>query len=165
MLNAMLNRTIRNTFAMLLMLGAPALALAQGSTPAPASAGAATPRIQLTLDKQSINVELVATIESRMKGLMFREKMAKNDGMLFVFDEVGYHGMWMKNTLIPLSVAFIDAQGKILNIADMEPHSETTHSAAGPALYALEMNKGWFKQHGIGPGTVVKGLDKAPKGR
>ena len=93
---------------------------------------------------------------------MFRDKLGRNDGMLFVFDQIGYHGMWMKNTLIPLSVAFIDESGRILNIAEMEPHSEITHSAAGPARYALEMNAGWFKARNIAPGSVVKGLEKAP---
>lgn len=145
------------------------LAFALSAGPAGAQAGApatpALPRIQLSIDKQTLRVEMVHTLEARMQGLMFRKKLAPNDGMLFVFDEPGYHGMWMKNTFIPLSVAFIDEKGRILNIADMEPHSETNHQAAGPALFALEMNKGWFKQHGIGPGTIVKGLDKAPKGR
>jgi len=126
---------------------------------------AADKPLQLKIDNHAINAEVAATTETRMKGLMFREKMGKNDGMLFVFDQVGYHGMWMKNTLIPLSVAFMDEQGKILNIADMQPHSEQTHSASGPARYALEMNVGWFKANNIAAGAVVKGLEKAPKGQ
>lgn len=128
-------------------------------------ARAADKPLQLKIGAHVVNAEVAATMETRMKGLMHREKMGKNDGMLFVFDQVGYHGMWMKNTLIPLSVAFMDEQGKILNIADMEPHSEQTHSAAGPARYALEMNVGWFKANNIAAGAVVKGLDKAPKGQ
>jgi len=126
---------------------------------------AADKPLQLKIGNHVVNAEIAATDEARMKGLMFRDKMGKNDGMLFVFDRVGYHGMWMKNTLIPLSVAFLDEQGRILNIADMEPHSEQTHSATGPARYALEMNVGWFKARNISPGAVVKGLEKAPKGQ
>lgn len=129
----------------------------------PISAGATDKRLQLKIGDHAVNAEVAATPETRMKGLMFREKMGKNDGMVFVFDQIGYHSMWMKNTLIPLSVAFIDEQGKILNIADMEPHSEQTHSAAGPARYALEMNVGWFKSRNISAGAVVKGLERAPK--
>lgn len=132
---------------------------------APLQTSAADKPLQLKIGNQVLNAEVAATPETRMKGLMFRDKMGKNDGMLFVFDQVGYHGMWMKNTLIPLSVAFLDEQGKILNIADMQPHSEQTHSAAGPARYALEMNVGWFKARNISAGAVVKGLEKAPKGQ
>ena len=118
--------------------------------------------IKLKIGSHAVTAEVVAMPESRQKGLMFRDKLGKNDGMLFVFDQIGYHGMWMKNTLIPLSVAFIDETGRILNVAEMEPHSETTYSAAGPARYALEMNAGWFKARNIAPGSLVKGLEKAP---
>ena len=120
--------------------------------------------IQLKVDGHSITAEVAATLETRARGLMFRTKLGKNAGMLFVFDQLGYHGMWMKNTLIPLSVAFIDEHGRILNIAEMEPHSEITHSATGPARYALEMNAGWFSTRKIVPGSAIKGIDKAPKG-
>jgi uncharacterized protein len=68
--------------------------------------------------------------------------------------------MWMKNTYIPLSVAFVDAQGAIINIADMQPHSEQSHCAARPALYALEMTQGWFAERGVKPGTKLGGMDK-----
>jgi uncharacterized protein len=129
-----------------------------------AAAGIAATPIPLKVDGHSITAEVAATLETRARGLMFRTKLGKNAGMLFVFDQLGYHGMWMKNTLIPLSVAFIDEHGKILNIAEMEPHSEITHSATGPARYALEMNAGWFSARKIAPGSAVKGIDKAPKG-
>ena len=91
---------------------------------------------------------------------MFREKLGKNDGMLFIFDEPAYHAMWMKNTLIPLSVAFVDAQGTILNILDMEPQTLDTHMSAGPSIYAIETNKGWFAQKKIKAGDKVTGLPK-----
>jgi uncharacterized protein len=131
---------------------------------AAAEADTVSAPIQLKVDGHSITAEVAATHDIRARGLMFRTKLGKNAGMLFVFDQLGYHGMWMKNTLIPLSVAFIDEHGKILNIAEMEPHSEITHSAAGPARYALEMNAGWFSALKIAPGSVVKGIDKAPRG-
>jgi uncharacterized protein len=108
-----------------------------------------------------LKVEVVANDEERARGLMFREKLGRDDGMLFVFPEVSYHSMWMKNTLIPLSVAFIDAQGTILNIRDMEPHSLDSHMAAGPALYAIETNVGWFAAKKVKAGDKVTGLPKA----
>ncbi len=83
----------------------------------------------------TLKVELAVDDAERSHGLMFRKTMGKEEGMLFVFDEPGYHSMWMKDTLIPLSVAFIDGEGKIINILDMEPQTFDTHSAAGPARY------------------------------
>ena len=91
---------------------------------------------------------------------MFRKSMPKNDGMLFIFDEPAYHAMWMKNTLIPLSVAFLDADGRILNILDMEPQTLDTHQAAGPARYAIETNKGWFVERNVKAGDKVTGLPR-----
>jgi uncharacterized membrane protein (UPF0127 family) len=85
--------------------------------------------------------------------------------MLFIFDEPAYHGMWMKNTLIPLSVAFLDADGRILNILDMEPQTLDAHTAAGPAIYAIETNKGWFAGHRVKAGDKVSGLPPASEGR
>jgi uncharacterized protein len=108
-----------------------------------------------------LRVEIVSTDAERQKGLMFREKLGRDDGMLFVFDEPAYHSMWMKNTLIPLSVAFVDANGEILNILDMEPHSPETRMSAGPASFAIETNKGWFGERGIQPGARVTGLPPA----
>jgi len=93
---------------------------------------------------------------------MFREKLGKSDGMLFIFAEPGYHGMWMMNTYIALSVAFVDGDGRILNILDMEPRTQDTHTAAGPARYAIETNKGWFAAKKIKAGDKVTGLPKAP---
>jgi len=91
---------------------------------------------------------------------MYRESIAEDSGMLFVFDAERRHCMWMKNTLIPLSVAFIDADGEIINIRNMHPRSTQNHCAARPALYALEMNQGWFEERGIEPGDSVGGLDE-----
>ena len=109
-----------------------------------------------------LKVEVAADEPQRMQGLMFRKSLGAQDGMLFVFDEPAYHSMWMKNTLIPLSVAFIDRNGVILNILDMEPQTLDSHMAAGPAVYALETNKGWFAAKKVKPGDKVTGLPKAP---
>jgi len=93
---------------------------------------------------------------------MFRKYLAPNEGMLFVFPQAEAHCMWMKNTLIPLSVAFIDAQGRILNVAEMKPQTETSHCAAAPAKFALEMGSGWFAAKGLKAGATLQGLAKAP---
>lgn len=109
-----------------------------------------------------IRAEVVADWPSRATGLMHRESLAPNAGMLFIFDQYGRHCMWMKNTLIPLSVAFLDDQGAIVNIAHMEPHSEEPHCAARPVRYALEMNRGWFAARGIEPGARLGGVPPKP---
>ena len=109
----------------------------------------------------ALKVEVVATDASRALGLMHRKKLGANEGMLFVFDEPAYHSMWMKDTLIPLSVAFIDAQGTILNILDMEPQTLDSHMSAGPSIYAIEVNQGWFAARRIKAGDKVAGLPKA----
>jgi uncharacterized membrane protein (UPF0127 family) len=118
------------------------------------------PQVQLTAGMHVVRAELAADFTSRMQGLMFRESLGPNAGMLFVFDEISTHCMWMKNTLIPLSVAFVDAAGSIVSISDMQPHSEQSHCAAKPARFALEMTKGWFAQRGIKPGTKLGGLER-----
>jgi uncharacterized protein len=127
---------------------------------APGRAEAPLKALQLKVAGHALRAEVAATVEQRMKGLMFREKLGTNDGMLFVFDEPGYHAMWMKNTPLPLSVAFVDGEGRILNILDMEPHTLDQHMAAGPARFAIETNKGWFAQRRIKPGDKVAGLPK-----
>jgi hypothetical protein len=128
----------------------------------PAAALAQTlPVVELKAGMHLIRAEVAADYGSRMQGLMHRKALAPNAGMLFVFDQAAPHCMWMKNTYIPLSVAFLDAQGAIINIADMQPHSEQSHCAARPALYALEMTQGWFAQRGIKPGTKLGGIDQA----
>jgi uncharacterized protein len=121
------------------------------------------PVTQLSAGMHLIRAEVAADFGSRSQGLMHRKSLAPNAGMLFVFDEAAPHCMWMKNTYIPLSVAFIDAQGVIINIADMTPHSEQSHCAARPAVYALEMTQGWFAQRGIKPGAKLGGLNTAPR--
>jgi uncharacterized membrane protein (UPF0127 family) len=113
---------------------------------------------RIKVGTHSLNVEVAVTDPQRSQGLMYREKLGKEDGMLFIFDEPAYHSMWMKNTLIPLSVAFVDGEGRILNILDMEPQTLDSHTAAGPARYAIETNKGWFAQRKVKPGDKVTGI-------
>ena len=122
------------------------------------------PVAELSTGMHLIRAEVADSASTRAQGLMYRESLPTNAGMAFVFDENALHCMWMKNTLVPLSVAFIDETGAIINIADMQPKSEQTHCAAKPARYALEMNKGWFAQRGIKPGAKLRGLEKlAPR--
>lgn len=105
-----------------------------------------------------IHAEVAANDTQREAGLMFRKSLDSNSGMLFVFDQPTGICMWMKNTLIPLSVAFMDTTGKIINIEDMKPETLDAHCAYGGAKYALEMNLNWFKDKHIEPGSVITGL-------
>lgn len=120
------------------------------------------PVVELRIGDHKVSAEVAATEPQRALGLMHRKNaLAPNSGMLFVFDAPDFHGMWMRNTYIPLSVAFIDERGVILNIADMMPLTTNPHTAAGFAKYALEMNQGWFAKHGIRAGAKVLGLERA----
>jgi uncharacterized membrane protein (UPF0127 family) len=123
-----------------------------------AGAGAELPVVQLSAGMHLIRAEVADSVASRMQGLMHRKSLAQNAGMLFVFEDAGPHCMWMKNTYVPLSVAFLDEAGAIINIADLTPHSEVSHCAAKPARYALEMNRGWFAERGLKPGATIGGI-------
>ncbi len=123
------------------------------------------PALELSAGIHLIRAEVASTFDSRAQGLMFRKTLGANSGMLFVFPDVSTHCMWMKNTYVPLSVAFMDEQGTIVSIHDMQPQNETSHCARKPARFALEMNQGWFAQKGIKPGAKIGGLDKAPPPR
>lgn len=131
------------------------------------SAGAAAqlPEITLAIGEHKLTAEVAATDAARSTGLMHRRMMPEKRGMLFVFPAAELHAMWMMNTYLPLSVAFIAPDGTIINIEDMEPHTQNTHAAARPARYALEMNKGWFRKRGVTPGAKVLGLEKAGAAR
>jgi uncharacterized protein len=129
------------------------------------AARAELPEIVLTIGHHKLTAEVASTEGQRAKGLMFRRMLPENRGMLFVFPELARHSMWMANTYIPLSVAFIDAGGVIINIADMEPHTREPHSAARPARYALEMNRSWFAKRGIKAGDSISGLEQAGRAR
>jgi uncharacterized protein len=123
------------------------------------------PVMELNAGFHRIEAEVAASDQNRQVGLMNRQAMPQQHGMLFVFTQSNTHCMWMRNTLIPLSVAFIDNEGYIINIEDMQPQTEDNHCARQPARYALEMNLGWFAQRGIKPGVKLGGLDKAPPPR
>jgi uncharacterized membrane protein (UPF0127 family) len=123
------------------------------------------PTLILKAGAYHIKAEVAATRASRELGLMNRLSLPADSGMLFVHPVADTYCMWMRNTLIPLSVAFLDDKGKIVNIADMQPLTENNHCAAKPVRYELEMNLGWFRKRGIGPGTHISGLEKAPLGR
>lgn len=118
------------------------------------------PTVALNAGIFVIHAEVASTPRTRELGLMRRKAMALGAGMLFLFDESATRCMWMKNTLIPLSVAFMDERGRIVNIADMQPLDETSHCSSRPSRYALEMNQGWFKKRGIAAGTVIGGLER-----
>jgi uncharacterized membrane protein (UPF0127 family) len=124
---------------------------------------AGLPTVQLNAGMYLIRAEVAADFASRAQGLMYRKQMPSNAGMLFIFDEPGAQCMWMKNTLIPLSVAFMDDSGAIVNIEDMAPQTEDSHCASRPARYALEMNRGWFAARGIKPGMRLGGIPGAKK--
>ena len=126
------------------------------------SASAEKPLIHLKVSGYTLSAEVAYKKESRIRGLTYRNFMKKNSGMLFVFPEASIHSMWMVNTYIPLSVAFLDKKGMILNIIDMSPHTRTRNSAASKAKYALEMNLGWFSSRSIKAGEKITGLKKAP---
>jgi uncharacterized membrane protein (UPF0127 family) len=121
------------------------------------------PRMELTAGFHRIEAEVAADQNKRMQGLMQRRTMGPNQGMLFVFPQVARHCMWMRNTFLPLSVAFLDEEGRILNIEDMQPQTENNHCATGPARFALEMNIGWFAGKGLKAGARIGGIERAPR--
>jgi len=106
--------------------------------------------------RAELTVELARSAAERGRGLMFRESLAEERGMLFVFAQETKAGFWMKNTKTPLSIAFIDGEGTILEIQDMEALSEDLHRPAEPYRYALEVNQGWFERRGLGLGDRVE---------
>jgi uncharacterized protein len=120
---------------------------------APQSLAATT----LKVGMHSIRAQLAITPMQRQVGLMHRREMPSHEGMLFVFDEPSPQCFWMRNTLIPLSIAFLAEDGTVVNLADMKPQSDESHCSARPVRFALEMNQGWFAKRGIKPGTRISG--------
>lgn len=147
-----MNKTVIGCVAGLLLNG---VAWAQGAMPV----------LELSAGFHRIEAEVAANDQNRQVGLMNRQAMPAQRGMLFVFPQKNTHCMWMRNTLLPLSVAFMDEDGVIINIEDMKPQTEDNHCARMPARYALEMNLGWFRKRGIKPGMKIEGLEKAPPPR
>lgn len=113
---------------------------------------------QFIIGDKVINGDIACTREDKRQGLMNKKSIPENYGMLFVFPESNYHEFWMKNTYVPLSIAFIDENWKIVDIKDMKPHDETPVGPSAAAKYALEVNQGWFKKNNIALGTQIKTL-------
>ncbi len=114
------------------------------------------PRLTLSAGMHLIQAQLAATPEQRSTGLMFRTEMPANEGMLFVFEQASQQCFWMKNTLIPLTAAFVADDGTLVNLVDMKPQSLDSHCSTAPVRYVLEMNQGWFAKRGIKAGYKLK---------
>ena len=130
-------------------------------TTSPAAAQQSQPQrletITLNAGMHNIRAEVALTPEQRATGLMYRREMAAHEGMLFVFEQPAPQCFWMKNTLLPLSIAFLADDGTVVNIADMKPQTLDSHCSAKPVRYALEMNQGWFAKRGIQAGAKLSG--------
>jgi len=113
--------------------------------------------IPLELAGQTLQVELAITDAQKARGLMYRREMPDNNGMLFIYESPAPAAYWMKNTFLPLSIAFIGADRRIINMTDMAPNNSTrTYPSRGPCQYVLEVNQGWFERHGVKEGDVVR---------
>ena len=142
------------------LIGAFALAALSAMAQAQVSAPGQAQQLQATTlnaGMHNIRAQLAMTPEQRQIGLMYRREMPTNDGMLFVFEEPQPQCFWMKNTLLPLTIAFVADDGTIVNLADMQPMNEASHCSAKPVRYALEMNQGWFAKRGIKAGSKLGG--------
>ncbi len=115
------------------------------------------PTVQLTAGMYVIQAEVAQTPREQTIGMMHRQTMGINEGMLFIYDSLQVRCFWMRNTLLPLTIAFIADDGSIVNLKDMAPKTETAHCSAGPVRYALEMNQGWFDKRGLKPGFKLRG--------
>lgn len=135
-------------------------AFAAISTLASAQVNTGLPTIELKTGIYRIQAEVADTPKAREVGLMNRTSMPTNSGMLFIFEQKAGHCFWMNNTKIPLSIAFIADDGKIVNIEEMQAETTNNHCPKAAVRYALEMNKQWFSDRVIAPGSVITGLPK-----
>jgi uncharacterized membrane protein (UPF0127 family) len=138
--------------APLLLLGL-SFALGCADTTSRSAASAPTALHRLTIGAQALDVEVAATDAARQRGLMFREALPAGRGMLFVFRTNRSLSFWMRDTLVPLDLAFADEEGRIFQIERMAPQSDEPRSSRRPARYALEAPAGWFAEHGLQPGA------------
>ena len=115
------------------------------------------PRIKMGAGMHLIDAQLATNSQQRATGLMFRKEMPTSEGMLFVFEQASEQCFWMKNTLIPLTAAFVADDGTIVNLADMKPQSTDSHCSTKPVRYVLEMNQGWCDKKGIKAGSTLSG--------
>jgi len=116
------------------------------------------PRVKLSAGMHQIDAQVALTPEQRATGLMHRKEMPQHEGMLFVFEQPSQQCFWMKNTLLPLSIAFLADDGTVVNLAEMKPQTLDSHCSAKPVRYVLEMNKGWFARKGVKPGMKIANL-------
>ena len=116
------------------------------------------PTATILVGSQSVLVEVASTPSTRAEGLMNRDELAKNTGMLFIFPDNRTRSFWMKNTRIPLSIAYINSNREIVRISELKPFSTDRVPSLYPARYALEMNQGWFKEHEISKGALISDL-------
>lgn len=126
--------------------------------PAPPARGLPGDMINLAIKDKALVTEVACDDLSRQRGLMHREKLGENSAMLFIFPDLEYLSFWMRNTQIPLSIAFLDDSGKILQIEDMKPKDESRTRSKTPVRYALEVNQGWFARHGVQVGDAFDGF-------
>ncbi len=152
-------RFLRTLFCPALLAAA---LLAPAAAPAQDRPQTDLPRVTLQAGMFRIDTQVAATPEQRQIGLMFRRDMPAQEGMLFVFEEAHVQCFWMKNTLLPLTAAFIADDGTIVNLVDMKPQTLDSHCSTKPVRYVLEMNHGWFKKRGLAAGAKLGG---APFGK
>ncbi len=142
-------RTLVAAFALTVAAALPAVAQEEPQT--------SLPRIKLSAGMHLIDAQVAQTHEQRATGLMWRKSMPQAEGMLFIFEQPTTQCFWMKNTLLPLSTAFVDDDGTVVNMAQMQPQTTQSHCSDKPVRYVLEMNQGWFARKGIKPGFKLAG--------
>ena len=148
----------------LMLCSVPACQSVDARPPASPSATPSAPALQpARIGSHTLQLELARSESEQQRGLMYRRELPENQGMLFIFQQEQPLGFWMRNTLLPLSIAFLDKNLRIVDIQDMQPRDETVHMSAKPALYALEMNQGWFRKRGIVTGAQLE-IELPPPG-
>jgi uncharacterized membrane protein (UPF0127 family) len=138
-------------------LAAAALLLAAAAASAQQAPQPRLPTVKLGAGMHNIVAEVASTPQQRQIGMMLRTQMAPTEGMLFVFEEAQVQCFWMRNTLLPLAIAFIADDGRIVDLSEMKPQSDDSHCSSKPVRYVLEMNAGWFSKRGIKPGDRLRG--------
>lgn len=155
--------TLRNFFTALMLASLFAIAFLPARSMAQVNKD--LPVVELTIKASKLKAEVAADNNTRATGLMNRFSLKPDSGMIFVFAQSETLAFWMKNCFIPLSIAYIDSKGVIVSIVDMKPQDESTYPSGAPAMFALEMKQGWFKERGIVAGDKVGGLDKAGRAK
>ena len=153
---AVLLLPVAGLFVATLSLPPAGAAASRPSTPRATVGESASATAQVIFGADTVVAEVARTPDERAQGLMYREELAEDAGMLFIFPESSVRGFWMQNTYLPLDIAFMDASFRIVDIQQMEPLTTDQHTARAPFMYALEMNQGWFEAHGVGIGAVAE---------